>query len=310
MNYRAVLAATAQTVGLFAAGFIIPLAGQLLALFAPVPLIIAYIRHGRREGFAVLAASALLSVLLGGWMAAVVFLLSFGLMGLGTAEGMRRTTKPEAIALLGGLLPVAVVGALIALYLAKIGKNPLTATEDYLRSSVAEAAKAYASAGLADMASMVTSISETFVHYLSRLMPSIVIATSVTQAAVCYGLARIFIIRKQGASQAGPQPRLSSWHAPDSWVWGLIAALALVILPHDAVRFTGYNIAILFAVVYLAQGTAIVEHFLLRARLKSFMRGMIIALILAMPSIVFVIALGVVDIWADVRKVRGPVAKA
>jgi hypothetical protein len=36
------------------------------------------------------------------------------------------------------------------------------------------------------------------------------------------------------------------------------------------------------------------------------MRGLIIVLILALPSIVFVITLGIVDIWADFRKVRAP----
>ncbi len=310
MNYRAILIATAQTVGLYAAGFIIPLAGQLLALFAPVPLIIIYVRSGRREGFAVLVASCLLSALLGGWMTAAVFLLSFGLMAAGTGEGMRRTAKPEAIALLGGLLPLAVLGVLLTAYLARIGKSPLMATEDYLRSNVAEAAKLYTTMGLTEMASTITSVSDKFVHYLSRLMPGIVIATFVSQAAACFGLARAIIMRKQDPSAVVPQTRLSLWHAPDSWVWGLIAALTLVILPGEATHFTGYNIAIVLAVVYLAQGTAIAEHFLLRTRLRPFMRGMIIALILAMPSIVFVIALGIVDIWADVRKVRGPVAKA
>jgi hypothetical protein len=63
-------------------------------------------------------------------------------------------------------------------------------------------------------------------------------------------------------------------------------------------------------VVYLAQGAAIVEHYLLKAHIKPFIRGLIMALILAMPSIVFVIALGIVDVWADVRKVRGPFKQA
>ena len=51
---------------------------------------------------------------------------------------------------------------------------------------------------------------------------------------------------------------------------------------------------------------AIVDHYLRKARIQPFMRGMIHTLILALPSIVFVIALGMVDIWADFRKLRGP----
>jgi uncharacterized protein YybS (DUF2232 family) len=97
------------------------------------------------------------------------------------------------------------------------------------------------------------------------------------------------------------------WHAPDAWVWGLIAALAFSVVPHETPRFIGWNLAILFAVLYLAQGAAIVEHYLLKARLKPFLRGLIITLLLVLPpTLASVIALGIVDIWADVRKVRGP----
>ncbi len=308
MNFRAVFFATIQTTGLYAAGFInIPLLGQALALFTPVPLILAYVRNGRREGLTALFASCVLASVLGGWQAAAILLLSFGLMAAGTAEGMRRNMKLERIALLGGLLPVVIIGIVISFYFIRAGKNPIEAVEAYLRGSVAEAAKLYTSLGLAEMASMVNAVSDKFIHNLVRLIPSITIATSVTQAACCCGVARAVIARKPGATPVVSQPPFSLWHAPDAWIWGLIAALALVIYPNESSRLTGWNLAILFAVVYLAQGTAIVEHYLLRARIRAFVRWFITALILALPSIVFVIALGIVDIWADVRKVRGPV---
>ncbi len=310
MHFRAVFFAAVQTVGLYAAGFIIPLLGQALALFTPVPLILAYVRNGRREGLTALFASCGIVFVLGGWQAAAILLFSFGLMAVGTAEGMRRNMKPERIALLGGLLPVVVIGTALSFYFIRIGKNPIAAVETYLRGSVAEAAKLYTSLGLAEMASMVNAASDKFIHNLVRLIPSITAATSVTQAACCYGVARAVIARKPGATPAVSRPPFSLWHAPDAWVWGLIAALALVIIPNESSRLTGWNLAILFAVVYLAQGIAIVEHYLLRARIRAFVRGLVIALILALPSIVFVIALGVVDIWADVRKVRGHLKSA
>ena len=306
MNFRAVFFATLQTTGLFAAGFIIPLLGQMLALITPVPLILASIRYGRREGLAALGASCVLVLALGGWQAAAILLFSFGLIAIGIAEGMRRQMKPEKIALLGGLLPIAVVGVIIVFYLVRVGKNPIGAVEEYLRESIAEAAALYTRMGLADTAVMIKSISDSFVHYMARLMPGITIATSVIQAAFCYGVSRTIISRKDGPAPAAGQASLAVWYAPDAWVWGLIAALALVVLPTETSRLAGWNLAILFAVVYLAQGTAIVEHFLRRGHVGPFMRGLIIVLILALPSIVFVITLGIVDIWADFRKVRAP----
>ncbi|MGC1456456.1 MAG: DUF2232 domain-containing protein [Nitrospirota bacterium] len=308
MNYRAILIATVQTLGLFVSGFVIPLLGQMIALFTPMPLILITIRNGRPAGLTTLVASSVIMAALGGWQAAAILILSFGLMAIGTSEGMRRNLKPEQTSLLGGLLPVAVLGAVSAFYLVRIGKNPITEIEVYLRETMANSAKTYTAMGLKDMAAMVSSIPDSFVHYLTRLIPGIAIATSVTQAACCFGIARAIITRKPGAESISAQPSLTAWHAPDSWVWGLIAALALIIVPGETARFIGWNIAILFAVLYLAQGTAIMEHYLRKTGIKSFGRGLILVLILIMPSIVFVIALGVVDIWADFRKVRGPVA--
>jgi hypothetical protein len=130
------------------------------------------------------------------------------------------------------------------------------------------------------------------------------------QAACCFGIARTLLMRTPGADQAPVQSSLAAWHAPDSWVWGLIAALALIVVPQKTAQLAGWNLAILFAVVYLAQGSAIVDHFLRKATIKAFGRGLILALVLALPSIVFVIALGIVDIWADFRKVRVPAQTA
>ncbi len=307
MNVRAVLTATLQTTALFAAGFIIPLLGQMLALVTSVPLVLAYVRYGRREGLAALGASCVLVLFLGGWLAAAILFFSFGFIAVGIAEGMRRHMKPEQAVLLGGLLPIAVLGAIVLFYLVRVGKNPVSAVEEYLRESIAEAAALYLKMGFSDTATMIKSVSDSFVHYLARLMPGITIATSVMQAAFCYGVSRIIINRKDGPVTAAGQPSLLAlWFAPDAWVWGLIASLALIVLPREIARITGWNLAILFAVVYLTQGTAIIEHFLQRGRLKPVMRSLIIILLLALPSIVFVITLGIVDIWADFRKVRMP----
>ncbi|MCK9418434.1 MAG: YybS family protein [Nitrospirae bacterium] len=308
MNYRAILIATAQTLGLFVAGFVIPLLGQMLALFTPVPLILVYLRNGERAGFITLVASSLIMAVLGGWQAAAILFLSFGLMAIGTAEGMRRSLKPEQTSLLGGLLPIAVLAGIVVFYLVRVGKNPITEVEVYLREIITSSAKTYTTMGLTEMAAMVSSIPDNFIYYLSRLLPSITIATSVTQAACCFGIARAILLRKPGTEPLTAQPSLALWHAPDSWVWGLIAALALIVVPQETARLIGWNLAILFAVLYLVQGIAIVEHYLRKAGIRAFGRGLLLALILAMPSIVFVIALGIVDIWADFRKVRVPAA--
>jgi uncharacterized protein YybS (DUF2232 family) len=311
MNYPSIVMATVQTVALYyVGGYLFPLIGQMIALFTPVPLIIAYVRNGRLEGLTALGASTVIVTLLGGWQVAAILVLSFGLMAVGTAEGMRRRLKPEHLSLLGGLLPIIAVGTGLAFYLVHVGTNPLTVVDEYLRSSMKEAAQLYSSVGLTEMAAAVTSVSDTFIHYLARLLPGIIIAMTVTQAAFCYGIARAVIMRRPGTDAfLSAQPPLSSWHAPDTWVWGLIAALALLVIPDESAKLLGWNFAILFATLYLAQGIALVDYFLRKMQLRALGRGVVHTIILALPSIVFVITLGIVDVWADFRKVRGPEQK-
>jgi uncharacterized protein YybS (DUF2232 family) len=310
MKYRSLITAVIQTTALFVAGIIIPVIGQLAALFAPVPLVLLYVRNGALQGFIALAASCLLTGILGGWPTAAFLFFSFGLMAVGIAEGVRRQWKPETVSLVGGLLPVAAVAAAIGLYFLHVHKNPVSVIEQYLTSSMADAAALYTQMGFPEMSARISMVSDTFIHHLVRLLPGIIAATSIFQAAVCYGLSGRLLSRAPGNAVPPRRVLLAQWHAPDVWVWGLIAGLALIMVPAETARYTGWNIAIIYAVIYLTQGVAIVDHYLTKARIRPFMRGVLHALILALPSVVFVIALGVVDIWADFRKIRRPVKTA
>jgi hypothetical protein len=305
MNYRPILIATAQTLGLFLAGVIHPI-GQVLALFTPVPLILISVRYGRTDGMLTLALSSVIMAALGGWQAAAILILSFGLMAIGTSEGMRRNWRPEQSSLMGGLLPMAVLAIIVVFYLVRLGKNPIMEIEVYLREVIATAAQTYTTMGFTKMAATISSISDPVIHYFARLLPGIIIATSVVQAACCFIIARAMLMRKPLTGPAPSQTSLASWHAPDPWVWGLIAALALIVVPYETARLAGWNLAILFAVLYLAQGSAIVDYYLRKAGIKTLVRGLLLAFILAMPSVVFVIPLGIIDIWTDFRKVRVP----
>jgi len=306
VNYRSIVIGIIQTTAMFVAGFIIPVAGQIIALFTPVPLVLAYLRGGRTEGLIVLIASGLFLTILGGWHTAAILVLTFGLMAIGLSEGMRRQWKPDSAVVLGGMLPMIVLSAIAAYLFSRIGKNPVIVVEEYLKGSMTEAARLYAEIGLREMSSAIASVPDTFIHNLVRLLPGITIATSVFQAASCYGLSRIILARRPGNAPVAPAIPLAKWHAPDVWVCRLTVRLPLVVIPSEAARFAGWNLAIIYSVVYLTQGVAIVEFYLRKVRIQPFIRGMIHALILLLPSVVFVVALGIIDIWADLRKVRGP----
>ena len=307
MPFRSILTAALQSAGLMIAGFLVPVLGQIALLIAPVPLILLMVRDGKLPGMLALGlATAVIAVLAGGHAVLVVIFLSFGFMAMGLADGLRWRWKPENAVLIGGMLTIVALVVVLSPFLSQTGKNPITVTEEYLRASIAEAQQLYTQLGLIDVAQAMAQVSDRVVYYLVRLLPGIIVVTTLLQAACCYGMARSLILRKDRSAAILSEPSLATWHAPDIWVWGLIAVLGLVALPNVTIRFIGMNLALVYLLIYSVQGIALVEFTLRKAKVGTIWRSLILSIIVALPVIVPVIALGVVDIWADFRKVRTP----
>ncbi len=303
MDVKKIIAAALWAAGLYLSGLIIPVLGEVVGPFAPVPLIILYARSGRHDGLSAIGLSTAIIFMLAGWQTAFILFLGLGLMAVGTAEGMMKRFKPENTILLAGLLPVALFLLVAAYVFVKSGTNPVTALEGFSRLVINEGVRFYTALGVKEAAEAIQAISDPFIYYVVRLFPSIIIVSAVVQAALCYGLARWLIIRREGTAAVLMQTSFARWHAPDVWVWGLIAALALMAMPSQTVKFGGLNLIVLFFVLYTMQGLAIFEYLLKRFSIPALARGFILAVILPL-LFVFVTALGVVDIWADFRKVR------
>lgn len=297
--------ASAQIIALYLAAFVIPVVGQIIALFTPLPSILLTAREGISKGVLALGSAALVIALAAGWQLSVFFILTFGLMALGISFGMQKKMQPEYCSLLGGLLPALILGSAIALSLAASGRNSITVLEQFFQEHIREAASFYAKIGLQETAASVQALSDRFVYYAVRVLPGIVMAASIVQAALCYGIALALLAKKPGMYLL-PNHTLDRWHAPDSWVWGLIVALGLLVFPDNTLHLIGWNLTILHATVYLIQGIAIVEFGLKKMQLRIIPRMLIQGFIVVLPSIVFVIGIGLIDIWSDFRKLRKP----
>jgi hypothetical protein len=307
MKYRSIVIATAQTVGLFMSGLFIPLFAWMVT---PVPLILAYVRNSRLDGLTALGLSSVIIALLSGWYVAVFILLILGLMAVGVSEGLLRQRKPEFSILLGALPPVAVIGSVTVYFFVQTGRNPVAVIETYIQGQRSEAVKLYGSLGFNDVVNAITAIPDSSIHFFVLMLPCIVALTLISIAACSYATARAFLVRKPGS---GPRPvpvAFGLWHAPDTWVWGLIAALTPFVISSETAKIVGWNLVIPFAALYLIQGIALVDHFMKeKVRLPPVARIVIHSIILSLPSFLFVIVIGIVDIWADFRKLRGPVQK-
>lgn len=310
MQLRPVIIAALQAAGLAIAGFLVPVLGQMAMLFTPAPLIVLTVLHGRKSGIIATALAAVIVSGLGSLQLSVALLfLGLGMMALALAEGMIRNLRHEATVILGAFVPILLLLVLITPAFLKAGKPPVEIAEAYLHQSMQETRQLYTGMGLTDLAQTLDLVNDKIIYYAARLFPGIIAVTALLQSLVCYGVARSIILRRRPDLPLASQPLLALWHLPDHWVWGLIVTLVLVALPVPGARFAGLNLVFLYLLAYTAQGVAVLDFFLRKFRIPVLWRSALLSVILTLPTAVAVVAFGVVDIWADFRKVRVPAAK-
>ncbi len=110
------------------------------------------------------------------------------------------------------------------------------------------------------------------------------------------------MLRKYGIFLPGLSG-LTEWKAPNWLVWILIAGGGLSLIPQTFIRFSGINIFLVAAFLYLLQGLAIVSFFFQNKNISIFFRWLFYFLIAIQQMLMIAIALvGFFDIWIDFRK--------
>jgi len=98
---------------------------------------------------------------------------------------------------------------------------------------------------------------------------------------------------------------------PDHLVWGVIAAGAMLIAQQEAIELLGINLLIVLAFLYAIQGLAVLRHFFQKARVPRPLQGVSFGLFALQPLLLVAAAcLGLSDLWADFRKIRGAATPA
>ncbi|GHT92439.1 hypothetical protein FACS1894140_4480 [Spirochaetia bacterium] len=139
-------------------------------------------------------------------------------------------------------------------------------------------------------------------------------------------MAMFYISRQLAASLAvlirriRPRPGMADFHAPVFLIWvlsfSLLGVLLAGLLKTALLEIAAWNMLIVCAMMYLAQGVGIVRYFLARRNLSPFMRlvfNVLIILLIFSPGINALalgalILLGIAENWAPLRtpKPNGP----
>lgn len=103
----------------------LPVAGILLALLSPVPLVVLGLRHPMRNSLMGLVVAALIVMLILGPVSALSFVLGFGLLGVLLGRLVQKKKDAVEIMLYGSMISLTCKLLLMALLVKITGLNPL-----------------------------------------------------------------------------------------------------------------------------------------------------------------------------------------
>ncbi|MFZ5448216.1 MAG: DUF2232 domain-containing protein [Thermodesulfobacteriota bacterium] len=284
-----------------------PLAYLLVGVLTPLPVLVAGWRSGELAALLLALAALVLIFSLNPALDTLWQNLGFlNLLAMGvllTSLQWRGVWAPQAIILtvmaLNGLAVLIFLGQ--ALYL---GMTP----HDLLAQKTAEVmetvGKVLGDAGGGSPDPLIPGIPQGEVRVLlERLLPGLMVANSALVAWLNVVLARqlCFLL-----GWGEPEPPLNQWVAPEWLIFALLGAGFLLLVPVSGVRFIGLNLLLVLAVLYFAQGLAVISTWFHRLGLPKALRMIGYPLMFLNPVFFLIIALGLMDLWLDFRRLHRP----
>ena len=150
------------------------------------------------------------------------------------------------------------------------------------------------------------SIYEPMVRFISVTWPGMLALQTLAGLALAWQLHRR--IAASGPATSAPLMRFKDFYIGDGWVWGIVAWLAVLILPVSSVlHVAGTNVGLVASTLYVLRGAAIVATFAEAFGISAVALVIVgaAAAALAVP-LVFVLpglcTLGITDTWYQYRR--------
>ena len=144
---------------------------------------------------------------------------------------------------------------------------------------------------------------------LPKIMPGIMLVFFSSVAVLNYYFSQLFF--KRFDIEIESLPEFKKWDLSWYWCWGVIAGIVLVIIPSFGSNFdtlidiTGFNLIIVFGYLYLVLGAAALWGWLERIKVSPNIRIIIlVALFLLFGLFIILPVFGLIDIWANFRKLK------
>lgn len=302
-----ILTGVAITLCIITVSAFMPLFGFFCSLFLPLPILFYRSKLGRKTGLIIpVVALGIMVVLLGSLTMDIVFFMEMLLLGFLLSEFFEMNLSVEKTILYacGGVLLAGLLGLVIYSNITSTGIYTLVS--GYIARNLELTMALYESMGASQ---------EFIVHFsnsldqikqvLMRIIPAMVIASTLLVAWSNLLMARPFFKRRGvfypdfGA--------LNLWKAPEYLIWVLIGCGGMLLIPGSFFKIVGLNGLLVLMLVYFFQGIAIVSFFFEKKRFPRFLRLFLYCLIAIQQIILlFIIGLGLFDMWLNFRKIDAP----
>ncbi|MFH1080166.1 MAG: DUF2232 domain-containing protein [Pseudomonadota bacterium] len=295
----------------FLSVMLIPLAGAIVIVLTPLPVLFYYTKLGRFRGFAVFVVSLTLVLLIlklihPDIMLPLLILMLVGGTGIMLAELLRRPWPVERTLLVSVAVLLACGGCLLLLHGYQTGQPPLRFIEDYILSSIGENIKLYEQMDISsEHLTFIKDHAGPTAALLARIFPAMFLV-----GASLFIWLNILAARRLFQKHGLHYPEfgdLTRWKAPEKMVWLLIGAGGMILVEAGVVKYTGLNLLIICLFIYLCAGLSVIGYFFKVKRIPVFFKVLFYALILIQQYLLLlVMALGLFDLWADFRKLIKP----
>jgi uncharacterized protein YybS (DUF2232 family) len=300
--------ASALSAALFLAGGAIPIAGAVLLLLTPAP-IIGHAVGRPAAAWRTIAAIMLTATAIGlaaGPFALMAYTVSFGLATAIICYMLERQMRFEAIVAVtagavlaaGSITLVIAAGspaALVATFRDGLSAALARTDEIYKLMGISPATEADSHAKLADM--------------IVQLGPAL--AGIAAASAVLINLAVFWRWVGKKRLTYNLFGDLARWSTPEWLIWVLIAAGFALFVPAEPARTAALDVFLGVATIYFCQGLAVMAFYLNVLSTPAPWRGVIYFIAGIQPVLAALVsAVGVFDLWVDFRRLRPPSPEA
>ncbi|MCW7753586.1 YybS family protein [Desulfobotulus sp. H1] len=288
---------------LAAAGILLPFVGVFPVLFLPLPMIVMRLEN-RETASALILAGVVLAVPLlftGRISSDMLFYAGMLLFGFVIGEGWQQGIHKETAVLRAILAVLGMVALMIIVLAVTKSMGPVALIQNHVAANLAMTLEVYRHMEMPEETLAVFEAALPRLEYtLARLLPAISACILILAAWLNLLAARSMIRHRK--IQAPDLGLFMNWGVPPLFIWGLILAGLILMIPIPFVRILGLSCLLVMMPLYFLQGMAIVAYWFHHRGVPPLIRHALYALMLIQQILFLVVlVLGIFDTWLNFR---------